>query len=96
MATSPTPASRSTADTDDSHDSADAPGSADDDLPYEAARAQLQEVLRALESGGQPLEESLALWRRGEDLADICQRWLDSASARLAEAIAARDEEPTP
>ncbi len=62
-------------------------------LSYEAARAQLQDVLRALESGGQPLEESLALWRRGEELADICQRWLDDASARLTEAIAAREDQ---
>lgn len=71
-----------------------APG-VDATLSYEAARAQLQDVLRALESGGQPLEESLALWRRGEELADVCQRWLDEASARLAESIAARaDDEP--
>jgi exodeoxyribonuclease VII small subunit len=51
-------------------------------------------VMRALESGGQSLEESLALWRRGEDLADICQRWLDDASSRLDEAIAARADAP--
>lgn len=76
-------------------DGADPTADSDTDLSYEAARAQLQEVLRALESGGQPLEESLALWRRGEDLADICQRWLDDASARLAQAITARDDDPT-
>lgn len=62
-----------------------------DQLSYEDARTQLQDVLRALESGGQSLEESLSLWRRGEELADVCQRWLDDASARLAEAIADRD-----
>jgi exodeoxyribonuclease VII small subunit len=66
------------------------------DISYEAARAELGEVMRALESGGQSLEESLALWRRGEDLADICQRWLDDASSRLDEAIAARSERPDP
>lgn len=58
---------------------------------YEAARAELREVVAKLESGGQSLEESLALWERGEVLADICQRWLDGASARLDEAIAAHD-----
>ncbi len=57
---------------------------------YEAARAELADVMKALESGGQPLEESLELWRRGEELADICQRWLDDAGRRLDEAIAAR------
>jgi exodeoxyribonuclease VII small subunit len=61
---------------------------------YEAARAELREVVAKLESGGQSLEESLALWERGEALADICQRWLDGASARLDEAIAAHDAAP--
>jgi exodeoxyribonuclease VII small subunit len=62
-----------------------------DDLSYEQARAELREVVAKLESGGQSLEESLALWERGERLADICQRWLDDASARLDQAIAAHD-----
>jgi exodeoxyribonuclease VII small subunit len=58
---------------------------------YEAARAELREIVTKLESGGQSLEESLALWERGEQLADLCRRWLNGASARLDEAIAARD-----
>jgi exodeoxyribonuclease VII small subunit len=67
-------------------------GRAPRDTPsYEAARAELTEVVRALESGGQSLEESLRLWQRGEELAQICQRWLDGATARLDEAIATRD-----
>ncbi|MDQ2750952.1 MAG: exodeoxyribonuclease VII small subunit [Actinomycetota bacterium] len=61
------------------------------ELGYEAARAELREVVGKLESGSQSLEESLALWERGEVLADICQRWLDGASTRLDEAIAAHD-----
>jgi exodeoxyribonuclease VII small subunit len=61
------------------------------ELGYEAARAQLRDVVSQLESGGQPLEESLALWERGEVLADVCQRWLDGASTRLDAAIAAHD-----
>jgi exodeoxyribonuclease VII small subunit len=62
-----------------------------DDLSYEQARAELREVVAKLESGGQSLEDSLALWERGEALADICRRWLDGASARLDKAIAAHD-----
>jgi exodeoxyribonuclease VII small subunit len=58
---------------------------------YEAARAELSEIVRQLESGGQSLEASLQLWERGEQLADICQRWLDQASTRLDDAIATRD-----
>jgi exodeoxyribonuclease VII small subunit len=63
----------------------------DADLSYEAARAELAEVVRQLESGGQSLEASLALWERGEQLADVCQHWLDLASTRLDAAIAARE-----
>jgi exodeoxyribonuclease VII small subunit len=62
-----------------------------DEPGYETARTELADVVRRLEAGGQPLEESLALWERGEQLAEICQRWLDGASARLDAAISARD-----
>ena len=61
-------------------------------LSYESARSELAAVVSALESGGQSLEESLRLWQRGEELADICQRWLDGARTRLDEAIAARTD----
>jgi exodeoxyribonuclease VII small subunit len=54
---------------------------------YEEARAELIEVVRALEAGGTTLEESLALWERGEKLAAICQEWLDGARRRLDAAI---------
>ena len=55
----------------------------DRELSYEDARAELVEVVRRLETGGTSLEESLALWERGEALATICQGWLDGARARL-------------
>lgn len=55
-------------------------------LPYEAARAELEDVVRRLEAGGIALEESLALWERGEALAVVCQQWLDGARSRLAAA----------
>ena len=50
---------------------------------YEAARDELLEVVRQLEAGGLPLEQSLTLWERGEELATICQAWLDGARERL-------------
>ena len=40
-------------------------------------------MVEKLEAGGISLEESLALWERGERLADICQHWLDGARERL-------------
>jgi len=55
---------------------------------YEQAREELVDVVRRLETGGVTLEESLALWERGEALAGICQQWLDGARARLDAALA--------
>lgn len=63
----------------------------DERLSYEQARAELASVVERLEAGGATLEESLALWERGEQLTGICQAWLDGARARLD---AARQEHP--
>ncbi len=64
-----------------------------DTLGYEEARDELVDVVRRLEAGGSTLEESLALWERGEQLAQVCRRWLDGARARLDAALADRGEE---
>jgi exodeoxyribonuclease VII small subunit len=64
-----------------------AAGAAGADLSYEQARAQLEEVVRALEAGGVPLEESLTLWERGEVLAAVCRERLEGARARLDAAV---------
>jgi exodeoxyribonuclease VII small subunit len=61
----------------------DAAASQEPQLSYEQAREELIEVVRRLETGGTTLEESLALWERGEQLATICQDWLEGARARL-------------
>lgn len=53
------------------------------ELSYEQARAELAGVVERLESGGATLEEALALWQRGEQLAEICQRWLDGARQQI-------------
>lgn len=58
-------------------------------LSYEQAREELVSVVSRLEAGGVSLEESLALWERGEVLADRCEAWLEGAKVRLA---AARDK----
>jgi exodeoxyribonuclease VII small subunit len=59
----------------------------DETLSYEAAREELVETVRRLEAGGTTLEESLALWERGEQLATICQQWLDGVRERLDETL---------
>lgn len=64
-----------------------------EELGYEQARDELIEVVRRLEAGGTTLEESLALWERGEELARVCRRWLEGARARLDAALA--EEEGT-
>ncbi|MEU6327523.1 Exodeoxyribonuclease VII small subunit [Streptomyces sp. 2224.1] len=68
--------------------------SVDSTLGYEQARDELIEVVRSLEAGGTTLEESLALWERGEALAKVCRRWLDGARARLDAALAQSPDEP--
>jgi exodeoxyribonuclease VII small subunit len=53
-------------------------------LSYEAAREELAQVVSSLEAGSATLEESLKLWERGEELAVICQEWLDGARKKLS------------
>ena len=57
----------------------------------EESRNALEEVVAALERGNTTLEQSLALWERGEALAKRCQTWLDGARERIAAAA-----EPAP
>lgn len=54
-----------------------------DSLSYEQARDELIRVVSVLEQGASTLEESLALWERGEALATRCEEWLIGAKARL-------------
>ncbi len=56
------------------------------DLTYEQARDELIRVVTELEQGSSTLEQSLALWERGEALAQRCEEWLIGAKARLDEA----------
>lgn len=60
---------------------------------FEAARDELDAVVRELESGGLTLEASLALWERGEQLAKICEEWLAQARARITAAAPAAVED---
>ncbi|MCX4819119.1 exodeoxyribonuclease VII small subunit [Streptomyces sp. NBC_01142] len=62
-------------------------------LGYEQARDELIEVVRRLEAGGTTLEESLALWERGEELAKVCRHWLEGARARLDAALSEGETE---
>ncbi len=61
-------------------------------LSYEQARDDLIRVVTELEQGSATLEESLALWERGEALAARCEEWLLGAKARLDAARTAATE----
>ncbi|MFO1104977.1 MAG: exodeoxyribonuclease VII small subunit [Amaricoccus sp.] len=54
-------------------------------LSFEAALAELEQVVARLESGDVPLEESIALYARGAELRAHCQARLEAAEARVAE-----------
>lgn len=58
------------------------------EISYEEARDELVAIVQKLEAGGASLADSIALWERGEELAGICQQWLDGARTRLDQAVA--------
>lgn len=60
-------------------------------LGYEQARDELTEVVRALERGGMDLDDALALWERGEALAQRCEQHLAGAHQRIEDALAHRN-----
>lgn len=60
---------------------------------YERARDELVNVVKMLEQGGLDLDDSLALWERGEALAARCEEHLAGARQRIEEAISHADEE---
>lgn len=60
---------------------------------YEQAREELIAVVGKLETGGVSLQESVELWERGEELAKVCQRWLDGVRDRLDEVMAEPGDE---
>lgn len=59
-------------------------------MSYEQARDELVKVVGDLEQGAVTLEESMALWERGEALAAQCENWLTGARKRLDDAIKAK------
>lgn len=56
---------------------------APENMSYEQARDELASVVAQLEAGTTTLEESLALWERGEQLVAVCERWLTNARERI-------------
>ena len=63
-----------------------------DSLSYEDARDELKETVKLLELGQMGLDESLALWERGEALARRCEEHLAGARQKVENALAQRDQ----
>jgi len=53
------------------------------DLPFEKALEQLEDIVRRLEKGDVPLDESVAIYERGEALKRHCEGLLQKAEARI-------------
>ncbi|KHS49135.1 MULTISPECIES: exodeoxyribonuclease VII small subunit [Novosphingobium] len=63
-------------------------------LSFEEALKELETVVRRLESGDAPLDESIDLYARGDALRAHCQARLDAAQARIEAIVADRDGKP--
>jgi len=64
-------------------------------MSFEQALAALEQVVRQLESGDVPLDESIALYERGEELRAACQKRLDAAQARIEKIVTDAGGQPT-
>ncbi|HYD26035.1 MAG TPA: exodeoxyribonuclease VII small subunit [Croceibacterium sp.] len=64
-------------------------------MSFEQALRALEDVVRRLEGGEVPLEESIGLYERGEELRRHCQARLDAAQARIEKIVAGPDGRAT-
>jgi len=53
-------------------------------LSFEAAYAELEQIIQQLDAGSLPLDESVRLYERGRALTDYCQNLLDAAELRVS------------
>ena len=63
-------------------------------MSFETALRALEEVVRRLESGDVPLDESISLYERGEALRRHCQSRIDAAQARIEKIVVGADGSP--
>ena len=75
--------------------SEDDPNAAIASMPFEAAMKELEAIVDKLERGQVALEESIAIYERGEALKAHCDRLLKSAEARIEKITLSRDGKPT-
>jgi len=64
------------------------------DLNFEEALRRLEEIVRKLESGDVPLDQSIDLYSQGETLRGLCQKRLEAAQAKIEKITLDRNGEP--
>jgi exodeoxyribonuclease VII small subunit len=64
-------------------------------LPFEKALAELEDIVKRLERGDVPLEDSIAIYERGEALKRHCEALLKRAEARIEKITLSPDGRPT-
>lgn len=64
------------------------------DMTFEQALSALEEIVQQLERGDVPLDQSIDLYERGEQLRAACQERLDTAQARIEKIVAGADGKP--
>lgn len=65
------------------------------EMTFEQALSALESVVRRLEGGDVPLDESIDLYERGEALRKHCQARLDAAQERIEKIVTSADGKPT-
>lgn len=64
-------------------------------MSFEQALTALEQIVQQLERGDVPLDESITLYERGEQLRAACQKRLDAAQARIEKIVTGSDGKPT-
>lgn len=65
------------------------------EMSFEAALDELEKIVQQLESGRAPLQESIAIYERGEALKGHCEKLLKQAEARIEKITLSKDGAPT-
>ncbi len=63
-------------------------------LNFEDALKRLEDIVRKLESGDVPLDQSIDLYSQGEQLRNLCQKRLEDAQAKIEKITLDRDGQP--
>jgi exodeoxyribonuclease VII small subunit len=66
-----------------------------DGLTFEAALAELEQIVRALEQGAEPLDKSIDMYQRGDRLKRHCEARLKAAQAKIEKITLGADGSPT-